>query len=149
MTEIRKDSAMNQAEIADFMRECVIPVRLACISSNQQPLVCSLWFLYDDGAVWCATKQTASVVKFLQRNPACGLEVAPETMPYKGVRGQGEAELLPEQGLPMLLRLIDRYLGTRETNFAKWLIAQADDEVAIRIVPDWLNAWDFSARMQR
>ena len=67
--------------------------------------------------------------------------------PYRGVRGQGRAHLLPEAGAARLEVLLDRYLGDRESNLARWLLSRAEDEVAIRIEPSWLTAWDFSARM--
>ena len=87
------------------------------------------------------------LLRCFKTGPGCGFEVAPETPPYSGVRGQGHAELLPGEGIPVLLRLVDRYLGTRETRFARWLIGRGDAEVAIRIRPDWLTSWDFSGRM--
>lgn len=149
MSLVRANSAWDLTRIVAFLDDCVIPVRLAVTSRSGRPLVCSLWFVYDDGAIWCATKASASVVRFLEQQPDCGFEVAPETMPYRGVRGQGRATLVPDEGLPVLLRLMDRYLGTRDSGFAQWLIAQANDEVAIRIEPDWFTAWDFSGRMQR
>lgn len=149
MSEISNSSHWDLAQIERFLDTTVIPVKLACTSSNGKPLVCSLWFMYDDGVIWCATKASASVAKFLQQHPDCGFEVAPESMPYTGVRGQGVATLSEAEGMDVLLKLMDRYLGTRESGFARWLISQASDEVAIRIEPDWLTAWDFTARMQK
>ena len=49
----------------------------------------------------------------------------------------------------MLLRLIDRYLHSRESGFARWPVARQDDEVAVCIHPDCMTAWDLSARMGR
>ena len=69
-------------------------------------------------------------------------------MPCRGVRGQGTARLSRADGPAVLLRLIDRYLHTRESTSARWLIARQQEEVAVRIEPEWLTAWDFSARMQ-
>jgi hypothetical protein len=149
MSLVRASSAWELSRIEAFFVESVIPVRLAVVNESGRPLVCSLWFLYADGALWCATKASASVAKYLEQQPACGFEVAPESMPYRGVRGQGCATVLPDEGLPVLLRLIDRYLGARDSEFAQWLAAQASDEVAIRIEPDWITAWDFSGRMKR
>lgn len=148
MSEIRSGSAWDAATIAAFLDTTVIPIRLGCSDTQGVPLICSLWYVYDDGALWCATQQSASVVKLLEREPRCAFEVAPESMPYRGVRGQGTAELRAADGEAMLLRLLDRYVGTRESDFAKWLIKRAANEVAIRITPTWLNAWDFSARME-
>jgi hypothetical protein len=106
-----------------------------------------LWYLFEEGSLWCATQKSARVVDYLTRNPACGFEVAPESPPYMGVRGQAAASLSAERGPEVLLRLIDRYLGDRETSLARWLIARSSDEVAIRLSPRWLTSWDYSGRM--
>ncbi|MEJ2138717.1 MAG: hypothetical protein P8Y61_04565 [Gammaproteobacteria bacterium] len=68
-------------------------------------------------------------------------------MPYRGVRGQGRATLDDAIGAPTLTRLIDRYLGTRESGFARWLMARSNFEVAIQVEPEWMTSWDFSQRM--
>ncbi len=43
--------------------------------------------------------------------------------------------------------LVDRYHGRRESDFARWLLARRDDEMAIRVVPMRFSAWDYSRRM--
>jgi nitroimidazol reductase NimA-like FMN-containing flavoprotein (pyridoxamine 5'-phosphate oxidase superfamily) len=147
MSVIRPSSAWGRAQIEAFLGECVIPVRLAVLNSESLPLVCSLWYLYDEGCLWCATQRTASVVKLLAREPFCGFEIAPDSMPYRGVRGQGRVTLDDATGSRTLTRLIDRYLGTRESGFAQWLMARSNAEVAIRVEPEWMTSWDFSQRM--
>ena len=145
---IRSGSAWDKQQITQFLRDCIIPVRLACLSASGAPLVCSLWYLYDDDAIWCATQQSASVIKYLEQEPRCGFEVAPEAMPYRGVRGQGTAKLSVAAGEDVLLRLIDRYLGDRDTAFAAWLLKRSASEIAVKIEPDWMTAWDFGRRMR-
>jgi nitroimidazol reductase NimA-like FMN-containing flavoprotein (pyridoxamine 5'-phosphate oxidase superfamily) len=148
MRMIRSSSAWDEHRIKQFLSDTLIPIRLACIDRQGDPLVCSLWYLFAEGALWCATQQSANVTKFLQAEPRCGFEVAPDSMPYHGVRGQGRASLSSAEGPGMLLRLIDRYLGARDSEFASWLIARSATEVAIRIEADWVTSWDFSARMK-
>lgn len=145
---IRPGSAWSAAEIDSFFREAAIPVRLACLATNGSPLICSLWYLYDDGAVWCATQRDARLVSWLQADPRCAFEVAGDDPPYRGVRGQGQAALSQADGPAVLGRLIDRYLGTRDSGFARWLLSRQHDEVAIRIDPEWLTSWDFTRRMR-
>lgn len=147
MTLIRSNSAWSLPMIESFLDGCVIPVRLACITPRGSPMICSLWYLYEDGAFWCATQMTAKVAGYLDNHPFCGFEISPEAPPYSGVRGQGKVTLCEERGLEILLKLVDRYLGSRESDFARWLIKRGSSEVAIRIEPSWLTAWDFSPRM--
>lgn len=144
---IRASSAWGSAGIERFLLNTEIPVRLACLSRNGTPRICSVWYLYDDGAIWCATQRSAQLAKWLDRNESCAFEVARDAPPYRGVRGQGVATLSDTDGPEVLLKLIDRYLKCRDTAFAQWLIARNGQEVAIRIVPQWLTSWDYSSRM--
>ena len=148
MSRVRSSSAWDMPQIEEFSHAAAIPIRLACSDKEGVPLICSLWYLYADEALWCATQQSASVAALLERSPRCAFEVAPESMPYRGVRGQGRAIVLPDEGPEILLQLIDRYLGDRDTQFAAWLIGRSKTEVAIKIEPDWLTSWDFGSRMR-
>lgn len=148
-TIIRATSAWSAGQIEKFLLDAVIPVRLASLSKSGAPLLCSLWYVYDQGCIWCATQRSAKLVSLLERDQRCAFEIAADLPPYRGVRGQGTARLSVADGVPVLLRLIDRYLHGRESSFAQWLLARRDDEVAIRIEPTWLTSWDFSARMGR
>ncbi|MEO7387557.1 MAG: pyridoxamine 5'-phosphate oxidase family protein [Gammaproteobacteria bacterium] len=145
---IRSASAWSAVEIADFLLRTEIPVRLACLSGSRAPLLCSLWYLYDSGTIWCATPRSAKLVALLEQDPRCAFEIAGDSPPYRGVRGQGSASLSIADGPAVLLRLIDRYLHGRDSGFARWLMARQRDEVAIRIEPAWLTSWDCAARMQ-
>lgn len=147
MTTIRGQSAWSKADIERFLRDARIPVRLACLNASGGPLLCSLWYLYSDGAIWCATQRSAHLVKLLERDARCAFEVAGDDPPYRGVRGQGEAHLSTADGPAVLLSLIDRYLGDRDSAFARWLVSRSSDEVAIRVNPGWMTSWDFTRRM--
>ena len=137
----------SAAEIERHLAATVIPIRLACVAPSGWPVSLSLWFLYQDGALFCASRSGARVVRILESAPRCGFEVAGETPPYHGVRGQGVATLDRDAGPALLPRLIDRYLGPDETPFRRWLLRDAADEVAIRITPKRMMSWDYRRRM--
>ncbi len=146
---IRASSAWPVEQIRQFLHETEIPIRLGCVSGDGEPLVCSLWYWFDADAIWCATPKSARLAALLEQHPRCAFEVAGDLMPYRGVRGRGRVTLSPTEGAEILLRLIDRYLHSRDSAFARWLIDRQADELAIRIEPEWWTAWDFSARMNR
>jgi nitroimidazol reductase NimA-like FMN-containing flavoprotein (pyridoxamine 5'-phosphate oxidase superfamily) len=135
-------------QVERYLSDTVVPVRLACLTASGSPLVLSLWFLYREGALWCASRPQARVVHHLERDARCAFEVARDAPPYRGVRGQGRAHVMRGEGGRLLGALVDRYLGAADSRLARRLLAGAADEVAIRITPTRLVSWDYTDRMQ-
>jgi nitroimidazol reductase NimA-like FMN-containing flavoprotein (pyridoxamine 5'-phosphate oxidase superfamily) len=135
-------------QVERYLSDTVVPVRLACLTASGSPLVLSLWFLYREGALWCASRPQARVVHHLERDARCAFEVARDAPPYRGVRGQGRAHVMRGEGGRLLGALVDRYLGAADSRLARQLLAGAADEVAIRITPTRLVSWDYTERMQ-
>ena len=127
------------------LRDARIPLRLA--TNGEFPLVQSLWFLLDEDALWCATQADAVVVRRVTRDARCGFEVSADQPPYRGVRGTGRAQIVPDAGREVLPRLIARYLGDEPTDLSRWLLSRLDREVAIRIDDLSVTSWDYSGRM--
>jgi len=138
---------MKPEGIAEFLAEVTVPLRLAVLDDKGSPLVVSLWYAFSDGALWCATPRSATIARHLQHDPRCAFEIAPETPPYRGVRGQGRAELHRDDGERVLRSLLERY-QQMDTRLGRWLLDRVADEVAIRIVPNHMSSWDFTQRMQ-
>jgi len=134
-------------QIDSFLTASVIPVRLAT-TGRSGPLVQSMWFLWRDGRLWCATQDDALIVLRLDADARCAFEVAGDLPPYQGVRGQGVAEILPGEGERVLHDLLDRYVGGKGSGLAQWLLSRVDREVAIALRPDHLTSWDYHQRMQ-
>jgi nitroimidazol reductase NimA-like FMN-containing flavoprotein (pyridoxamine 5'-phosphate oxidase superfamily) len=133
--------------IEAYLRGTVVPVRVACLSHTGWPIVLSLWYLYRDGVLWCASQSHARVIQRLQEDPRCAFEIAPNEPPYCGVRGQGRATLEATQGAEILRGLVARYLKSKDSELARWLFSRSDQEVAIRIEPVRIASWDYSKRM--
>lgn len=131
-----------------FLRTSVIPLRLAT-SGRSGPLVQSLWYVFDAGALWCATQDDAVVTRRLRADPIVGFEVAGDLPPYRGLRGQARAAVLPEQGSAVLARLLDRYLTDGHAELRTWLESRAQTEVALRLQPSNVTSWDYTGRMSR
>ena len=106
----------------DMIMECLtnskIPIRLACMSISDWPIVVSLWYTYLNEKVYCATQNTAKVVKYLRKNPKCGFEIAGDSFPYRGVRGYGKASIVENKGEEILRMLIQKYLTGKETTIS-------------------------------
>ena len=136
----------DRSQIQAFLDDTVIPIRIAS-AGRTSPLVQSLWFLYDEDALWCASQVDSVLTRRLHADPRCGFEIAGDLPPYRGVRGSGRAELLPERAATVLPRLISRYLGDEPSPLASWLLSRVDSEVAIRISDLRVTSYDFTSRM--
>ena len=137
----------DREAINSFLKDSVIPARLACIASDGFPRVVSLWFLYNDSRLLCMAHRSSSTIKILKENNKVGFEIAPNDPPYYGVRGQGEVDLQSTSNPELLEMLIVRYLGSRDSSLAKWLLGRVDDEILISIRPLRLFSWDYRHRM--
>lgn len=136
------------SEVEAFLTSATIPVRLAS-NGRTYPLVQSLWFRYDNAALWCCTRADSVLVRRLQRDRHCAFEVSADNPPYRGVRGRGKATILTDGADATLPVLLDRYLGGTDSALATWLLSRIDDEVVIRIDHLVVTSWDYSARMAR
>jgi len=136
------------AEIEAYLDRIRIPLRLACATGSGWPVVVSLWFLYQDGRLYCATQRSAKVISYIQQDSRCGFEIAEEHPPYCGVRGQAIASINENIGAEILKQLLKRYLGGTDSHLAKTLLAKHETEVAIVLDPTRIYTWNYSKRMQ-
>lgn len=146
--KVLKKSAWSKQEIYDYLDHTKTPMRLACIDSHGYPVICSLWFIRSGEELWAASHQRSHLVQLLQENPKVGFEIATNTFPYKGVRGQANVELIENHKVDALEDLVARYLNDTNQALASWLLSRSDQEIAIRIRPGAISAWDYSSRMK-
>ncbi|MCA9576244.1 MAG: hypothetical protein R3B40_22175 [Polyangiales bacterium] len=135
-------------QLAAFLDATVVPMRLAVQTSGAFPVLLSLWFAREEGQLLAAVHRDAKIVRRLQDNPRCAFEVALNTPPYRGVRGQAEVHVDPARGAEVLERLLLRYLGSTDSKLASWLLSRRHEELALVLDPVHLESWDYSARMQ-
>lgn len=147
MEFLSQKSAWTAERVASFLDETRVPMRLATGAESGFPILCSLWFLYEDGHLLCATQEDAMVVRALAKDSRCAFEISTNEMPYFGFRGRGSVEVAQEGAVDVLERLIDRYLGRRDSGLAKWLLSRAENEVYLSIEIEWATSWDYSQRM--
>ena len=133
--------------IETYLDTVKIPLRLACHTKSGWPIVVSLWYLHQNGFLYCATQESAKIVKYLKADPRCAFEIAEDQPPYCGVRGQAKVKLDFTMGAEILEKLIVRYLGNTESSLAKTLLSKTDSEVALRLEPIRVFRWDFTERM--
>lgn len=155
----------SQDEIERFLTEQTVPVRVSCRTPSADrngesdtddarpelstgPLwMLSLWYRYEDGAIRCSTAESADVVRYLRRDPGVAFEISTNEPPYRGVRGNGTAEIDHDPDKELLRNLLDRYLGTTDSQLARRLLDEKRSEVTITIAPNVVYGWDYTDQM--
>lgn len=144
----RLTGPLDREQVAAFLDESVIPLRLAAVAPSGWPVVVSLWFVREGEGLVCATQASSPLVAAIEAEPRCAFEVAGCSPPYRGVRGRARVSVEPDTGLGTLRRLVERYLGGAEGRFAGWLLGRTSPEVVLRLDPVEVSAWDYRGRMQ-
>lgn len=133
----------------DEFFEVVTPIRFSCMTPSGYPSIISLWYLYKDKKIYCATQKSAKVISYINHNNKCAFELTTGHSPYKGIRGFGKVSLREDIAIETLEALIDRFVGDRESYLARYLLKKKHDEVALEISPIRMFPWDYSKRMNK
>lgn len=144
---VSPSSAWNAEGISAFLESAIIPMRLAVNDGNGFPRICSVWFVFDGSHILAASHEKALITRLLKRDERCAFEIATNTEPYRGVRGQARVALVEGQGQALLPQLIDKYIGNRHQRLQQWLLSRSDEEYLFRLEAEWISAWDYSGRM--
>jgi len=132
----------------NYLRDIKIPIRIGCIDGNGLPRVVSMWFLYKDGVLYCATSKFAKIVSWLEVHSKCGFEVAPDNPPYCGVRGTGSVEILDDPDKAMLKEIYLKYCKDTPNQFQNFLFSGGRIEVVLKITIERTMMWNFTRRME-
>lgn len=82
LSAARVSGSFDREQVAAFLDEAVIPLRLACVAPSGWPLVVSLWFVRRGDELVCATQRSSSLVRALEHDQRCAFEVAGEKPRY-------------------------------------------------------------------
>jgi nitroimidazol reductase NimA-like FMN-containing flavoprotein (pyridoxamine 5'-phosphate oxidase superfamily) len=142
---------MTSTESLKDYKDNLIPLRLACLSTTDWPIVISLWYTYIDKKIYCATQKNAKIVQYINKSPKCGFEIAGDIFPYYDIRGYGKAKINDSLGKDILLLLIQKYLSDKKlSKLSKLLQSEKhlENEIAIEILPSKVFKYDYRERMK-
>ncbi len=136
----------SENQIEEFLDEIKVPIRIACNTKHGLWMV-SLWFIYRDGNIYCASSKDSDIVSFLRDYPDIAFEISTNNPPYRGVRGRGKVELEEDPDKELLKELFNRYIENKDIPLKNYLFSDDREEININIEPSVLYSWDFTERM--
>jgi general stress protein 26 len=129
----------------DFDPEAVLGkplmANLATVSADGAPRNAPVWFLWEDGALWCPASRAGSSARRIAAEPRVAVEIvdfdnAGGRLLHLGLRGRATVEAMHPA---RFRRLLEKYLGPPE-DWNAWFIeriARIDDPEGrlIRVMP--------------
>ena len=67
MSKLKITGPWDMQKIESYLDTCVVPLKLAIISARGWPVIASLWFFYEHGVIYCASKEKSKVVQLLKK----------------------------------------------------------------------------------
>src|SRR4029453_953490 len=105
--------ALNSIELASFLREPGVVMRIAVVRSDGSPLVTPIWFLSENNAIYFTPRQRSEWFDCLRRDPRVALCIDEQALPYRKVVVEGNAELVHDVGYDDVWRDLYRRIATR------------------------------------
>jgi PPOX class probable F420-dependent enzyme len=109
---------------------------LATIGPDGRPQLTEVWFLYEDGSVKLSLSSSRQKTKNLRARPQCSLLILDLAVPQRYIEIRGDVEITPDDG-----SLVEK-VGKKYSADLRAYDHPGDERVAVRIVPDKINAVD-------
>ena len=144
-------SGMTTEEAERFL-EGKLNLQIANIDEKDEPNIQPVWFYYDKdlGKLLLTTSKLAKKTRNLRRKSTIYFSIDDENLPYKGVKGKGNATVVedPNRIVPQAEKISLKYLGTLDHPAAKEMADRSKngEGVLVEISPKFFSTWDFGKR---
>lgn len=106
---------LTSKEREDFLNAPAIMMRIACVRSDGSPLVTPIWFIYHENAIYFTPRAQSEWFACIKKDPRVALCIDEESLPYRKVLAEGEAELIHDLGEDDEWRDLYREIAKRYT----------------------------------
>jgi len=141
-------SVLTEQQVIDFLSSKKLNLLLGTVDSKGEPNVHPVWFLYQDGKLFIETGKASNKVKNIRLKNNVYFCIDDETIPYKGVRGKGQARISEdiEFNLPIAEKIMLKYTGSLDNEIAKILLDGVKNGLSaiLEISPKYYSTWDHS-----
>ena len=131
---------LEPGDLGDLLEQPLVAV-LATYRADGEVLLSPVWHRWRDGGFDVATGRDDVKVRHLQADPRASLLVYEQTPPYRGLELRTQPSISSEGAHDTAREIAVRYLGVEA---GEAYVADATDDVVIRLEPGRLRVWDFS-----
>ena len=104
---------MTHAERDEFLVSPGILMRIACVRADGSPLVTPIWYIFHHGAIYFTPRAQSEWFRCLKEDSRVALCIDEQSLPYRKVLLEGDAELLHDLGEDEIWRDLYRDIARR------------------------------------
>jgi general stress protein 26 len=141
---------LSEQETKDFLTTGVLNVHLGTVDEKGHANIHPVGYYYDTSKdkMYVQTSKQSRKIYNLRNNGMIYFCIDDPNPPYKGVRGKGSVKIHEDVNfnLPMIEKILLRYLGTLEDPMAQALLEmqKKGESVVLEITPKYYSTWDYS-----
>jgi nitroimidazol reductase NimA-like FMN-containing flavoprotein (pyridoxamine 5'-phosphate oxidase superfamily) len=141
-------SPLSEQEIRDFLTNSKLNLHLGTLDEKQEPNIHPIWYYYDrlGDKLYVETSKASKKMSNVRKNNSVYFCVDEPNLPYRGVRGKGEARIHEDINFNVTIseKILVKYLGNLENPMAKQLLSYVKkrDSAILEIVPKYYSTWD-------
>ena len=139
---------MTENEVRDFLINSTKNVHISTLDEKGEPNIHPTWYYFDNSSdkIYVESGKDSRKTRNLRRNNTIYYCIDDDRIPYKGVRGKGIVRVSEDvdYNLPIIKKIVIKYLGSTENPMAKAIIDSIRDRSAVllEITPRFYATWD-------
>lgn len=139
---------MTMAEAKRFLAESRSVIKLGTVDASGDPNVHPVWYCFEPKGfgLYAMVGTYTKKLKNIEERKRLYFLVDDDRWPYKGVRGKGEARVLPkgQEALAKVEKIVTRYIKKDHPLFEQYHGGvRRGSYVVVRIMPRYISTWDY------
>lgn len=138
--------ALTEAQTLEFLCGPPLNLQLGTVDNLGEANVHAVWYVYKDGLLFIDAAKLSKKVRNIRANPRVYFSIDDEKMPYRGVRGKGDAKIHEDVqfALPIAESIMLKYTNSLDNEIAAALLdgVKQGQSVLIEIRPTYYSTWD-------
>lgn len=142
-------SALTESQTLKFLTDSKLNLQLGTIDEHNEPNIHTVWYIYKDDRMFIDAAKASKKVRNIERNARVYFSIDDEKLPYRGVRGKGNAKLYDDISvtLPIAESIMLKYTGSLDNEIAAALLdgVKQGHSALIEIIPTYYATWDHAS----
>ena len=148
IVETANGVGMSESEARNFLSNSKLNLQLGTTEETGFPSIHPVWYVFENDKIYIETGKATRKARNIMGSGRVYFSIDDEKVPYKGVKGKGQAAILSDknQCVPLAEKIVVKYLGSTFHPLAKQILEDVRNgsEIVVEITPLYYATWDHS-----